>query len=592
MAYKTESEVVALFKAMLVLRLNTRATLSSFLVNDVNNIKTALDPGDETDEDSASEQALSDLLAQADQFFDQVDTVVGTIIPHIGRLVGASDINNFDIVLSAWNDYLHANAKSVKTQDFVKFSSMSAGGSNVGTGKVTVLNTDGQSLDMNISHVETLTFKCIQDSTQGAVAGREVFSISGAQSTNRRAWERGGSGPSGQYVGGYGAGVKEWPPSVQQARGNATNTDSGNFTCCGASVASGNLISNGDFEIPISGSGNSKLANWTFTSGEATTVQASTAGTDLINGSYCLKATAMFSMYQKDLTNKLKQGVPLGLSIKCRPINGGSGTVTFTGHVKVMSTDDVTTYATHTFTDADFTVNLNGQSSPTVFVLPVGAKPCKVVVDLTAIGGSAATPTVAFDDVIVGEAPIVDGGRAVAIHDGSNVNDAGMLVGRFRFNDLFTGATAAPTVQSEAQRFVNERFSRYVKHNSSPVTFVEPTLEPEIAVEVGGSNLADGGTDALGTVSVSLQVRTYTIRNTGNSPLAINLPVAAPGSQTNCTASIATQPAKSVLLPLETTTLVVNVTPSGAGAFSCTVSFENNDSDEDPFNWTISGTAA
>lgn len=463
MAYKTESQVIDILQAMILLRTDMRTSLNGTFLTDVNGVLTTLDPGDPTDEDSATEQKVADLLAEADRFYNAIDDLIRTIIPHIGRLVSASDPNNPDIVLSALNDYLTTGGKSVLTQDFAaKFTSLTPGGSNVGTGKTQVLNTDGQSLDMNISHVETLTFKCIQDATQGAVAGRELFSVQGTQAANLRAWQRGGSGLSSQYVGAYGNGVNEWPPTIKQVQAQ--------YTCIGASSAAGNLVTNGDFEQPIVGTGTAKLPGWTLNGSHAVVVQASTAGTDLINGAYCIKTTGTFSMYQNDLTSKLKQGVPIGLSIKGRPINGGAGTVTFTGHVKVMSTDDATTYATHTFTNADFTVNVNGQTTPTLFVLPVGAKPCKVVVDITAMGGTAATPTLALDDVIVSEASIVDGGRAIAIHDGSNINDSGMLVGRFKFNDLFTGATTAPTV-GEMQRIFNELFGRYVKHANPAVTW-------------------------------------------------------------------------------------------------------------------------
>ena len=57
----------------------------------------------------------------------------------------------------------------------------------------------------------------------------------------------------------------------------------------------------------------------------------------------------------------------------------------------------------------------------------------------------------------------------------------------------------------------------------------------------------------------------------------------------NCTATVTTAPAATVAAA-GTTTLVITVTPTAAGAFSFTVSVVNNDADENPYNWTVSGT--
>lgn len=114
--------------------------------------------------------------------------------------------------------------------------------------------------------------------------------------------------------------------------------------------------------------------------------------------------------------------------------------------------------------------------------------------------------------------------------------------------------------------------------------------EPEMDVLRNAVPLADGGTDALGTITVGVQqMLTYTIQNNGTAPLTITTPVAAPGAQANCVASINTQPTSPVANP-GSTTLVVFLTASGNGAFSCTISIANTDTSENPYNWTISGT--
>ncbi|MCA8937886.1 MAG: hypothetical protein KDB68_16995, partial [Planctomycetes bacterium] len=115
--------------------------------------------------------------------------------------------------------------------------------------------------------------------------------------------------------------------------------------------------------------------------------------------------------------------------------------------------------------------------------------------------------------------------------------------------------------------------------------------QPEIAVTRGSNGVADGGTDAVGTlVTGSATSLTYTIDNLGLQDLTLTTPFAAPGGLTNCTASISTQPTSPVTSG-NSTTLVVDVTPTTATTWSCTITFANNDPDENPFDFTISGDA-
>lgn len=82
---------------------------------------------------------------------------------------------------------------------------------------------------------------------------------------------------------------------------------------------------------------------------------------------------------------------------------------------------------------------------------------------------------------------------------------------------------------------------------------------------------------------------TYNLANTGTGTLGITLPVHVSGLS-NCTASVTSPPAASVAAGVSTS-LGLTVTPSAAGAWSVTVSVTNTDANENPYNWTISGTA-
>lgn len=111
---------------------------------------------------------------------------------------------------------------------------------------------------------------------------------------------------------------------------------------------------------------------------------------------------------------------------------------------------------------------------------------------------------------------------------------------------------------------------------------------PEIAVSRGAA-LADGGSDAVtGSAQGQASNLTYVIANTGGSTLAVTAPGAIAGS--NCTVAVAQAPATAVA-PGATTALVLTVVPTAAGAWSFPVSLVNDDADEDPYDWTVGGTA-
>lgn len=119
-----------------------------------------------------------------------------------------------------------------------------------------------------------------------------------------------------------------------------------------------------------------------------------------------------------------------------------------------------------------------------------------------------------------------------------------------------------------------------------------PAVAPEIGITYGGSNVADGGSIALGTVSASSEhTVALVISNTGNGPLSIAVPVDN-GSPTNASLTTAGLSVPQAIAPGESLTVTVGVTDGGAGAFSLTIRIDNNDASEGTYEITISGTAA
>ena len=82
-------------------------------------------------------------------------------------------------------------------------------------------------------------------------------------------------------------------------------------------------------------------------------------------------------------------------------------------------------------------------------------------------------------------------------------------------------------------------------------------------------------------------MRTFTVRNAGTQTLTLGSSISVPTGFTlvNGLGAIS-------LAPGATTTFTVSLDATNAGIYSGQVSFTNNDSDESPFNFTVSGTVS
>ncbi len=105
--------------------------------------------------------------------------------------------------------------------------------------------------------------------------------------------------------------------------------------------------------------------------------------------------------------------------------------------------------------------------------------------------------------------------------------------------------------------------------------------------------LADGGTHAVGSISAGVaQNIVYTIQNSGDgaavlsgSPRVVITPIS------NIQSVVVTIQPPATIAPGSTGSFTVSYTAALPGPFSFTVSFANDDADENPYNWTVSGTA-
>lgn len=123
----------------------------------------------------------------------------------------------------------------------------------------------------------------------------------------------------------------------------------------------------------------------------------------------------------------------------------------------------------------------------------------------------------------------------------------------------------------------------------APFVRADAPAIPEIAVSRSGAAIAAGGSDAVaGTTVGTGKTLAYSIANIGTAPLSI-APLGAIAG-VNCTVAVVTAADASIAAGASTT-LVLRVTPSAAGAWSFPVSFASGDADEDPMSWSVSGDA-
>jgi hypothetical protein len=127
------------------------------------------------------------------------------------------------------------------------------------------------------------------------------------------------------------------------------------------------------------------------------------------------------------------------------------------------------------------------------------------------------------------------------------------------------------------------------------ISFVADTPAPEINVQGNGTNISDGDTTPVGTdgtdfgyvdVAGGTKDQNFTVENTGNAELTLG---SVSLSGTNASDfSVVTQPASTVPSG-GTTSFTIRFDPSAENLRNATVTFSNNDSNENPYNFSIRG---
>lgn len=127
--------------------------------------------------------------------------------------------------------------------------------------------------------------------------------------------------------------------------------------------------------------------------------------------------------------------------------------------------------------------------------------------------------------------------------------------------------------------------------NTVTVTMpIGPGTVPEIVVESPlNTNVAVAGSKSFGSVVVGANTSlTFTIKNTGTADLT-GLSITKDGADAGMF-TVTSYPSAPVSGPSGSTTFTVRFTPVSAGSKSAVIHIANNDSDENPFDITLSGS--
>jgi hypothetical protein len=117
--------------------------------------------------------------------------------------------------------------------------------------------------------------------------------------------------------------------------------------------------------------------------------------------------------------------------------------------------------------------------------------------------------------------------------------------------------------------------------------------EPEIAVRLNATDITHAGAFSVGTIFTVGEARTFTIHNLCPSDLHLTgspSVMLAPGANCGPATAITTQPALTTIPYLSSTTFTVQIQPAAPGLFDLQIAINNNDADESPFYFTVTGT--
>lgn len=473
MSAKSEAQVISMLQDYVELFIDGMVGyLEGTFETDLENVSAEIELGDDEPEMELQRAALAQLRAAGQAFYNAGRAFSATIAPTLGRLAGSPNpLGPADQQISEFNDYLIDNSKAVKSRGLT-INAWSAGGSNVGNGRVVTITTDLEGDAMDLAHPDSsLRMRCFKAKGPGVRAGEEQFEITGQAST--WPWDDQGIGSDGRgYNPQYGYGINE-------LASNQAKTNSGALSPQLVSISGGsskNLLTNGDIEdaaLSTTATNTAKYNGITFVdSTDAGNVElftdysGSPAGSSptVIKGSNALmiKGDTTFYFLLPERAIKPKTAIAFGAIVQ--KYVDTSGTISGTLTIKLI--DDTTTHATTTVNISSGLSDNTNTNADKAFIMPSNiGNNLRIQVDVASYSSNDTDNRLMMDEFYACEMPLLDGHRHVAIISGTT---------DWKVDDLFTSSTTS-TDAGKNQHFFNRVFGRYVKHAGTAVDFTDPS---------------------------------------------------------------------------------------------------------------------
>ncbi len=195
-----------------------------------------------------------------------------------------------------------------------------------------------------------------------------------------------------------------------------------------------------------------------------------------------------------------------------------------------------------------------------------------------ALGTDGITGTLDDDLQLSADSPAIDSG------DNDSIAESTDLDGNARFYDdtgvVDTGNGSVPIVDMGA----------YERQSNTPPPEIMVTGQ-EQEIDNGDSSPDTLDDTDFGSLAIGNTLNhTFTISNNGSADLTL---AGSPSvTLTNATHFTVTQPTSTTLSSGQSTTFTLTFAPQSTGTFSDTVTIANNDADETPYTFVISGTGA
>jgi len=180
----------------------------------------------------------------------------------------------------------------------------------------------------------------------------------------------------------------------------------------------------------------------------------------------------------------------------------------------------------------------------------------------------------------------IDFSNASTYYNVSTVNY--LAAGSCNFNNSGVSLWPLNQIVQDTQYYVRDAVIDYVTHMGTVSPAIEGRIKyaPTAEIEVldGAVNIIDGtGSVDFGITSFGVSVtKTFTVKNIGTGPLNLSAPTLPAGF------SLVSPFAATVLVD-SSTTFQVKMNATAAGLPTGSLSFANNDVEENPFNFTIHG---